>query len=115
VIQIKRIAARACRKREPDVALLLVGGGPYRNHLNEYGRRPGVGANVRDHGSVPWQRAPDALQAGDVFAMHAEAPGGAWTRGMGIVYLEASATGLPVVAEPKNSGSHLGRACVLVS
>jgi phosphatidylinositol alpha-1,6-mannosyltransferase len=54
-------------------------------------------------GSVPWQELPAHYNAGDVFAMPARTRGkGLDVEALGIVYLEASATGLPVVAG--NSG-----------
>ena len=54
-------------------------------------------------GSVPWEELPAHYTAGDVFAMPARTRGkGLDVEGLGIVYLEASATGLPVVAG--NSG-----------
>jgi phosphatidylinositol alpha-1,6-mannosyltransferase len=91
------------RKRVPDVALLLVGGGPYRKHLTEMVDDLGVGDNVVITGSVPWQELPAHYNAGDVFAMPARTRGkGLDVEALGIVYLEASATGLPVVAG--NSG-----------
>jgi phosphatidylinositol alpha-1,6-mannosyltransferase len=91
------------RKQLPDVVLLLVGGGPYRKHLTELVDGLGVGGNVVITGSVPWQELPAHYNAGDVFAMPARTRGkGLDVEALGIVYLEASATGLPVVAG--NSG-----------
>ena len=50
-------------------------------------------------GSVPWAELPAHYAAGDVFAMPCRTRrGGLDVEGLGIVYLEASATGLPVVA-----------------
>ena len=50
-------------------------------------------------GSVPWPELPAHYAAGDVFAMPCRTRrGGLDVEGLGIVYLEASATGLPVVA-----------------
>src|SRR5690606_28136527 len=49
--------------------------------------------------SVPWAALPAHYDAGDVFAMPCRTRlGGLDAEGLGIVYLEASATGLPVVA-----------------
>jgi phosphatidylinositol alpha-1,6-mannosyltransferase len=91
------------RKRVPDVALLLVGGGPSRKRLTEMVSGLGVGGDVVITGSVPWQELPAHYNAGDVFAMPARTRGkGLDVEALGIVYLEASATGLPVVAG--NSG-----------
>lgn len=87
------------RERVPDAALLIVGGGPYRKHLTELADELGVAGHVVITGSVPWSELPAHYNAGDVFAMPARTRGkGLDVEGLGIVYLEASATGLPVVA-----------------
>ena len=50
-------------------------------------------------GGVPWSELPAHYAAGDVFAMPCRTPGaGLDVEGLGIVLLEASATGVPVVA-----------------
>ncbi|GHF62239.1 glycosyltransferase family 4 protein [Streptomyces thermodiastaticus] len=84
---------------EPDTVLLIVGGGPYERDLRRLARETGVDASVRFTGSVPWEELPAHYGAGDVFAMPCRTRrGGLDVEGLGIVYLEASATGLPVVA-----------------
>lgn len=96
-------ALPAIRERVPDAALLLVGGGPYRKKLTELVAELGLERDVVLTGSVPWAELPAHYTAGDVFAMPARTRGkGLDVEGLGIVYLEASATGLPVVAG--NSG-----------
>ena len=91
------------RKRVPDVALLIVGGGPYRKSLARLVAALGLEGDVVLTGSVPWQELPAHYAAGDVFAMPARTRGkGLDVEGLGLVYLEAAATGLPVVAG--NSG-----------
>jgi phosphatidylinositol alpha-1,6-mannosyltransferase len=83
----------------PDAALLIVGGGPYRGDLEKLAARTGVASAVRFTGAVPWEELPAHFGAGDVFAMPCRTRrGGLDVEGLGIVYLEASATGLPVVA-----------------
>ncbi|GAA3489903.1 glycosyltransferase family 4 protein [Streptomyces cremeus] len=83
----------------PDAVLLVVGGGPYEKDLRELARRTGVADSVRFTGAVPWAELPAHYGAGDVFAMPCRTRrGGLDVEGLGIVYLEASATGLPVVA-----------------
>jgi phosphatidylinositol alpha-1,6-mannosyltransferase len=83
----------------PDAALLLVGGGRYRRTLEKLAARTGVAHAVRITGSVPWDQLPAHYDAGDVFAMPCRTRrGGLDVEGLGIVFLEASATGLPVVA-----------------
>ncbi len=87
------------RKRVPDVALLVVGGGPYRKRVAALAAELDVADQVVFAGSVPWPELPAHYAAGDVFAMPARTRGkGLDVEGLGIVYLEASATGLPVVA-----------------
>ncbi|WP_370943184.1 glycosyltransferase family 4 protein [Amycolatopsis sp. cg5] len=87
------------RKRIPDVALLLVGGGPYRKTLTRMVSDLELTGNVVITGSVSWPELPAHYNAGDVFAMPARTRGkGLDVEGLGLVYLEASATGLPVVA-----------------
>ncbi len=89
----------ALRARVPDAALLLVGGGPYRDHLERLAERVGVRDHVVMTGSVPWAELPAHYAAGDVFAMPCRTRNrGLDVEGLGIVYLEASATGLPVLA-----------------
>ncbi|MEJ2859359.1 MULTISPECIES: glycosyltransferase family 4 protein [unclassified Saccharothrix] len=87
------------RRIAPDAALLLVGGGPYRKSLQRLASSMDVEDHVVFTGSVPWSELPAHYNAGDVFAMPCRTRGrGLDVEGLGIVYLEASATGLPVVA-----------------
>ncbi|WP_256104434.1 glycosyltransferase family 4 protein [Streptomyces sp. ODS05-4] len=83
----------------PDAVLLVVGGGPYDKELRKLAAAAGVADAVRFTGAVPWSQLPAHYGAGDVFAMPCRTRrGGLDLEGLGIVYLEASATGLPVVA-----------------
>jgi phosphatidylinositol alpha-1,6-mannosyltransferase len=83
----------------PGAALLLVGGGPYRDRLRREVDRLGLGNDVVLTGSIPSIELPLHYAAGDVFAMPCRTRNhGLDVEGLGIVYLEASATGLPVVA-----------------
>lgn len=83
----------------PDAALLLVGAGPYRRDLERLAASLGVDGSVVFTGGVPWEELPAHFDAGDVFAMPSRTRRrGLDVEGLGIVYLEASATGLPVVA-----------------
>lgn len=87
------------QQRVPGAALLLVGGGPDMPRLQRLAVECGVADDVRFTGSVPWPELPDYFAAGDVFAMPCRTRfGGIDVEGLGIVYLEAAAVGLPVVA-----------------
>ena len=86
-------------KEIPDAALLLVGGGPAMPRLQSLVSSLGLERDVVLTGSVPWEELPAHYDAGDVFAMPCrDRLRGMEVEGLGIVFLEASATGLPVVA-----------------
>jgi phosphatidylinositol alpha-1,6-mannosyltransferase len=86
------------RRRVPGAALLLVSGGPYRKKLGRLAAEHGVASDVVFTGSVPWDELPAHYAAGDVYAMPCRTrAAGLDVEGLGIVYLEASAAGLPVV------------------
>jgi phosphatidylinositol alpha-1,6-mannosyltransferase len=82
----------------PDATLLLVGGGPDRSRLEQLVAATGVQASVVFTGPVAWADIPPYLDAADVFAMPTRTRRfGFEPEALGIVTLEASATGLPVV------------------
>jgi phosphatidyl-myo-inositol dimannoside synthase len=83
----------------PDAAVLLVGDGPMRDRLVRRASELGVAKDVVFAGSKPWAELPPYFAAGDVFCMPTRTrKRGFEVEGLGIVYLEASATGLPVIA-----------------
>jgi phosphatidylinositol alpha-1,6-mannosyltransferase len=89
----------ALKRRVPDAALLIVGGGPYRKRLEELALASTWREDIVFTGSVPWPELPAHYAAGDVFAMPCRTRRrGLDVEGLGIVYLEASAAGLPVLA-----------------
>jgi phosphatidyl-myo-inositol dimannoside synthase len=92
-------ALPAVRRAIPDVALLIVGDGPYRDELASRSADLGLGRHVVFTGGVAHRELPAHFAAGDVFAMPCRTRrAGLDVEGLGIVYLEASATGLPVIA-----------------
>jgi phosphatidylinositol alpha-1,6-mannosyltransferase len=83
----------------PDAALLIVSGGSYAGALHQLAERTGVSASVIFTGPVPFAELPAHYNAGDVFAMPCRTRRhGLDVEGLGIVYLEASATGLPAIS-----------------
>jgi phosphatidylinositol alpha-1,6-mannosyltransferase len=87
------------RRQVPDAALLIVSGGPYRNRLAAMARESGVGEHIVFTGSVPYASLPEHYAAADVYAMPCRTRGRVLdVEGLGIVYLEASASGKPVIA-----------------
>ncbi len=92
-------AMPAILSRVPGAALLIVGGGPYQPQLSALAQRSGVADQVVFTGAVPAAELPEHFAAGDVFAMPCRTRRfGMDVEGLGIVFLEASATGLPVIA-----------------
>jgi phosphatidyl-myo-inositol dimannoside synthase len=89
----------AVRAAGGDPALLLVGSGPAESRLRRLASQLGVAGSVLFTGQVPAAQLPAYYDAGDVFAMPCRTRRrGLDVEGLGIVYLEASATGLPVLA-----------------
>jgi phosphatidyl-myo-inositol dimannoside synthase len=92
-------ALPAIRRKVPGAALLIVGGGRYSERLSALARECDVADHVILTGSVSWEELPAHYVAGDVFAMPCRTRGrGLDVEGLGIVFLEASACGLPVIA-----------------
>jgi phosphatidyl-myo-inositol dimannoside synthase len=82
----------------PDPVLLIVGAGKYAGKLKRLAQRLSVADSVIFTGSVPREDLAAYYDAGTVFAMPCRTrQAGLDVEGLGIVYLEASATGLPVI------------------
>jgi len=87
------------RRRVPGTRLLLVGQGPEEQRLRRLAARVGVEDAVAFAGGVGLAELPAYYAAGDVFAMPCRTRrAGMDVEGLGIVYLEASACALPVIA-----------------
>lgn len=82
----------------PEAKLLLVGGGRYESRLRRLVERAGLTDHVIFTGAVPWEELPSYYAAGNVFAMPCRTRrAGMDVEGLGMVYLEASASGMPVI------------------
>jgi phosphatidyl-myo-inositol dimannoside synthase len=92
-------ALPSIRQRVPGAALVIVGGGPYRSSLHRLAHSFGVAQHVVFTDGVPGDELPAHHAMADVFAMPCRTRGaGLDVEGLGIVFLEASASGVPVVA-----------------
>lgn len=87
------------REHVPGVHYLILGDGPYRARLEALVSESGVTGLVTFCGSVSWEELPDYYCLADVFVMVPRLLGRKGdVEGFGIVYIEANALGLPVVA-----------------
>ncbi|OBF94413.1 alpha-(1-2)-phosphatidylinositol mannosyltransferase [Mycobacterium sp. 852014-52450_SCH5900713] len=92
-------ALPSIRQRVDGAALVIVGGGPYLESLRKLARECGISEHVTFTGGVPAAELPAHHALADVFAMPCRTRGaGMDVEGLGIVFLEASATGKPVIA-----------------
>ena len=86
-------------KRVPDAHILMVGQGPYLSHLKKLVQELNLVDHVSFIGRIQFAQLPQYICAGDIFAMPSRSRFfGLEVEGLGIVYLEASACGLPVIA-----------------
>lgn len=82
----------------PDAVLLFVGEGPYKKRLEELTRSLRLEESVRFMGRVHYEDLPRVISLGDIFAMPSrDRLFGLEVEGLGIVYLEASSCGLPII------------------
>src|ERR1700761_183088 len=92
-------ALPSIRRRVDGAALVVVGGGPYLDTLRGLAERSGVADHITFTGGVPFAELPAYHAMADVFAMPCRTRGaGMDVEGLGIVFLEASASGVPVIA-----------------
>lgn len=83
----------------PRAVLVVVGDGPARRRLTRAAARPEVAGSVRMVRGVPWEDVPALYAAADVFVLPCRTRLlGLEPEALGIVFLEAAASGLPVIA-----------------
>ena len=88
---------------QPQAHILMVGTGPYKKHLENLAVKFSVQDSITFLGRIQYADLPRYISVGDIFAMPSRSRlAGLEVEGLGIVYLEASACGLPVIAG--NSG-----------
>lgn len=83
----------------PDVVLIFVGVGPRRKKLDQLVTQYKVSDYVRFVGRIQYAELPAYFRLADLFVMPSRSRfAGLEVEGLGIVYLEASASGIPVIA-----------------
>lgn len=86
-------------KSVPEAHLLFIGEGPHKKHLIKIAEKLSVSENITFIGRIQYRDLPRYICVGDIFAMPSRSRlAGLEVEGLGIVYLEASACGLPVIA-----------------
>ena len=86
-------------RRHPDAHILMVGAGPYREHLEKLVADLKLESAITFIGRIQHDELPRYICVGDIFAMPSRSRlAGLEVEGLGIVYLEASACELPVIA-----------------
>lgn len=116
ILCVSRLTARKGQDRLIDVSpglnsrfgarLLLVGGGKMEDSLRRRARLRGVEDQVVFAGKVPEDQLPAYYAAADVFAMPVRSRWfGAEEEGFGVVFVEAAASGLPVVVGDSGGAS----------
>lgn len=96
-----RAFAALCHEPAADGAearFLVVGGGAYRPSLEALAAELGIAERVVFAGLVAEEDLVDMYRLGDVFVMPNRALANGDTEGFGLVFLEANACGLPVLA-----------------
>ncbi len=87
------------RGQFPNAQLVIAGSGNYEERLRALAKQEGVAQSVSFLGRVPFEDLPALFRSADIFASPTrERFAGLEVEGLGIVYLEASASGVPVIA-----------------
>lgn len=91
-------ALPALRRSLPDLVYLMVGDGPSRAALQAQAQALGIGDCVVFAGVVPPDEVADHYALADTFIMANRELANGDTEGFGLVFLEANASGVPVIA-----------------
>jgi phosphatidylinositol alpha-1,6-mannosyltransferase len=87
------------KNKVPGALLLIIGSGPREAHLRKLISKYNLENDVRLLGRISYDQLPRHFLLGDVFVSPSRSRlAGLEVEGLGIVYLEASACGLPVIA-----------------
>ncbi len=94
---VMRVFARV-RTEFPEVQLVIIGDGPERGRLEELARDFGIAPSVTFLGNVSDAERTVQYQAASVFLLLPRDEGNGDVEGFGMVFLEANAFGVPVIA-----------------
>jgi phosphatidylinositol alpha-1,6-mannosyltransferase len=95
----------------PGACLVVVGDGPARRRLVRLARASGVGETIIFVPGVAWEQMPEVYAMADAFALPVRTRlGGLEPEAFGIVFLEAAACGLPVLAGDSGGASEAAAA-----
>lgn len=89
---IKKVADHS-----PSLAWIIIGTGPKLNEVLDLVQKNSLQNIVRFMGEVPHEELPDYFHASTVFALLTH-PDNGFEEGLGLVFLEAAAAGLPCIA-----------------
>jgi glycosyltransferase involved in cell wall biosynthesis len=91
-------AFSAVSKDHPEAELVIIGDGPLRRSLQALARALGVAAKIRFLGALPQRQALAWMRKASMLVLPSIRTGTGRVEGLGMVLLEAAATGVPVVA-----------------
>lgn len=109
ILSVSRLVARkgpatliralpAVLQKHPHAEAVIVGDGPDLSRLERLAAKHSVQHAIRFTGSQPWEKVPQFYSAASVFALPTrERFGGIETEGLPLVFVEAAASGLPLV------------------
>jgi phosphatidylinositol alpha-1,6-mannosyltransferase len=85
-------------RQVPNAHLVFVGEGPRQKYMMQRADKLGIRDHITFIGRIQYKDLPQYICIGDLFAMPSRSRfGGLEVEGLGIVYLEASSCGLPVL------------------
>jgi glycosyltransferase involved in cell wall biosynthesis len=87
---------------EINFELKIAGDGPLRSELEEEVRDLGLEEQVSVLGAVPHSRVADLLAEANIYTQHCKTASDGDQEGQGVTFVEAAASGLPIVATRHN-------------